>query len=80
MTPENRPTKMLNTRIEMGFFIEFQAACEERNMNASEAVREALSLWMNDTTKADAMEAFRTVLNNDKAMNAAWAVLRGDSE
>lgn len=80
--PAKEQTKMLNTRLENSFFIEFKTACDNRGMTASEAVRDALKLWMNEGgAPTDAMEELRALLNSDRAMNAAWAVLkRGGQE
>jgi len=79
MARTDRQEKMLNTRITADFYVKFQKVCEERKMTSSEAVREALSQWMEGSRKQDTLAEFRKVLMDDKAMNAAWAVLkRGD--
>ena len=79
MARTDRQTKMLNTRIAVNFYVKLQKVCEERNMTSSEAVREALSQWMEGSHKQDTLEEFRKMLMNQRAMDAAWAVLkRGD--
>ena len=79
MAKTNRQTKMLNTRITADFYVKLQTVCGERNMTPSEAVREAISQWMEGSHKQDTLEEFRKMLMNQRAMDAAWAVLkRGD--
>ena len=44
--------KMLNTRITAELYEQLQSVCETRKMGLSEAVRDALLLWMDAHNKA----------------------------
>ena len=85
MTPSEKKT-IIKTRIEIPFADAVQRKASERGMTMSDTIREALSLWLDDAhlerenTRQEAFDDFRKMLLNDKAMSAAWEVLKRGGE
>ena len=78
---------IIKTRIEIPFADAVQRKANAKGMTMSDTIREALSLWLNDAhienqnARENHFDEFRKMLMSDKAMDAAWEVLkRGGQE